>query len=119
MKALIISYYKRPKYNVIGMFFITLVLWWAIPKWFSHYPEIGFVDISIWHLITLGVLVWLFTQVASYYIFSKMMVWLGLPSVKTLILEFKLLTTWQKFILYAVLFALWWLSAILSLLVIL
>ncbi len=121
MKTLILTQNKASlyQYKLLATFALALTLWLTIPNWLQPYPHITFADPGIWHLILLGMLLWLLTQALSTYLFHKTLIVLGFPTIKTLILEFNTLTTWQKYILYYVLFTLWWLTLLLCLMAIL
>ncbi|WP_199119765.1 hypothetical protein [Pedobacter sp. ASV28] len=121
MKTLFLAYqwYRAYDYR-LGMYFaLLLVLWWLLPKWLTDFPELAFADLGIWHLIWLGVLLWMLTRWLSGHVFGQLLERLKLPALEVLILEFNVLTTWQKYILYYALFALCWLSLLWSLLAVL
>lgn len=122
MKTFILPYttsVSSYKYQLLGIIFISLMVWWAVPKWFGDFSTMAFTDVSIWHLILLSLLLWLISQVLNAFAFRKLLQALRLPEVSSLISQFGTLTLWQKYILYLALFALWWLAMLLSLIAVL
>ncbi len=102
---------------IAALTLVGIAVWVYIPHLWAlalRDTSVGFMDMGVWHLVWLGLLLWLLAQLLSGLIFGEILRGYKLPSLGYMVSQFNLLTLWQQYVLYMALFALLFLGAILS-----
>lgn len=74
---------------------------------------------TLWLLLLFSLFSFLCLALMSFLLLRYALVYMGLPPIKQMVLQFKHLTLWQQFAFYWALFALIWLAAIFTLMAVL
>ncbi|MHA4893292.1 hypothetical protein ACXZ1K_00970 [Pedobacter sp. PWIIR3] len=86
---------------------ILVLVWYTLPKLFAQMDgNIGTVDPGIWMLIVLSLLSFLMVIGMSWWLLHWSWCALGLPHLRTMVLQFKDLQLWQQLGFYLCCFAL-------------
>jgi hypothetical protein len=95
---------------------ICLLFWYVTPQIIQTFNDTaGSIDASIWLLLLFSITSYFVCLLTSSWLFRSLLVWIGLPNIKSMVLQFNELTLWQQFAFYWASFALLLLTAVLSL----
>ncbi|MET3112959.1 hypothetical protein AAKU52_000678 [Pedobacter sp. CG_S7] len=96
--------YSNAGYLVFGS---LLLLWLFMPGFIRHFdPTAGGVDPAIWLLILLALIAFLMVAALCWWLLNRFWVFLGLPQLSVMVLQFKTLELWQQLSFYWLSFAL-------------
>ncbi|RYF26685.1 MAG: hypothetical protein EOO42_00935 [Flavobacteriales bacterium] len=100
----------------VAILLAVAVLWQGLPFLLSSLnAEVGLLDNGIWQLLLFALISFMIMLTISMLLFRWLLSWLGLPTINMMVLQFKNLQLWQRFVLYWALFALLFLGGLLSL----
>lgn len=99
---------------------LSLVLFWQMLPLLLQGDDsaAGLVDGGIWQLLLFGIIAFFSLLVITAMLFKWLLALLALPTINTMVSQFKNLQLWQQFVLYWALFALLFLGGLLSLMAI-
>ncbi|TCC94197.1 hypothetical protein EZ428_05305 [Pedobacter frigiditerrae] len=100
----------------VAILLAAAVSWQGLPFLLTSLnTEVGLLDNGIWQLLLFALISFLLLLGISILLFRWLLSWLGLPTINMMVLQFKNLQLWQRFVLYWALFALLFLGGLLSL----
>lgn len=100
--------------HLLGLILFFILIF--SPGWIHRLaPTAAWIDAGIWSLLLLSILTFLVLLSISYWLIKRSWALLGLPSISSMVLQFRFLSLWQQFVFYWLCFALLLLSSILCL----
>jgi len=104
-----------PLVKIIALLLLCLLAQ-LMPIWLQgEFSTLGLLDPSIWQLWLFSMLSFTLLVIGCWYVMHWFWAKIGLPSIHSMVSQFKNLTLWQQFIGYWACFALLFAGALLSL----
>ncbi|MGF1926307.1 MAG: hypothetical protein ACQUHE_19200 [Bacteroidia bacterium] len=105
--------------TIVYSILVCILLWHFLPVLIQHFNQTaGTVDASIWLLLLFAIICYIILALLSIWLFRCLLAQLGLPTINSMVSQFKTLSICQQLAFYWASFALLLLAALMSLIAI-